>query len=102
MSDSTMTTDQRGNKHWRNFDRKLHRLDGPAVEFLDGFKAWYVNGKRHRVNGPAIEDPDGTYFWYVNGKFLGNNDKGFWKLWDKLTTEQKKDPTLLSYLPEKF
>jgi len=23
----------------------LHRLDGPAVEFADGYKVWYVDGK---------------------------------------------------------
>ena len=33
-------------KQWRKFDDdKLHRLDGPAIEFADGYKAWYVNGK---------------------------------------------------------
>ena len=22
-----------------------HREDGPAIEFADGYKAWYLNGK---------------------------------------------------------
>ena len=26
---------------------KLHRLDGPAVEFLDGGKEWWVFGTRY-------------------------------------------------------
>jgi hypothetical protein len=25
-------------------DDKLHRVDGPAVEWADGYKSWYLNG----------------------------------------------------------
>ena len=46
----------------------LHRTDGPAVEYTDGAKSWYVNGRRHRTDGPAVEYADGTKFWYVDGK----------------------------------
>ena len=28
---------------------KRHREDGPAVEYADGDKAWYKNGKLHRM-----------------------------------------------------
>jgi len=45
----------------------LHRLDGPAVEYANGSKAWYVDGVRHRLDGPAIEDTDGSKAWYVDG-----------------------------------
>ena len=45
-----------------------HREDGPAVEYTDGDKHWYINGKRHREDGPAIEFIDGAKFWYVDGK----------------------------------
>ena len=38
---------------------KLHREDGPAVEYADGSKDWYINGIRHRENGPAVEYADG-------------------------------------------
>ena len=49
--------------------KKLHREDGPAVEWADGKnKDWYLNGKRHREDGPAIECSNGTKFWYLNGK----------------------------------
>jgi hypothetical protein len=34
---------------------KLHREDGPAVEYADGSKKWYLNGKLHREGGPAVE-----------------------------------------------
>ena len=47
---------------------QLHRIDGPAVEYLDGYKEWYANGKRHRLDGPAIEWSDGHKEWWVNGK----------------------------------
>ena len=33
-----------GSKEWR-IGGKLHRLDGPAIEYRDGTKAWYINGK---------------------------------------------------------
>jgi hypothetical protein len=102
MSESVMTTNSIGNKFWRNSKGEYHRTDGPAIEWIDGDKEWYENGERHRLNGPAIEWLSGKKTWYVNDKCLGDNDKGFWRLWDKLTPKQKKDPVLLSYLPEKF
>jgi hypothetical protein len=34
---------------------KLHREDGPAVEWTNGSKSWYLNGNLHREDGPAIE-----------------------------------------------
>jgi hypothetical protein len=58
-----------GSKAWW-VDGKPHRLDGPAVEYTDGYKAWYVDGKLHRLDGPAIEYADGSKFWYIDGKRL--------------------------------
>jgi len=46
----------------------LHRLDGPAVEYADGRKFWYVDGKRHRLDGPAFEYANGPKAWYVDGQ----------------------------------
>jgi hypothetical protein len=120
-----MEIHESGTKRWRNSKGEYHRTDGPAIEWVDGDKEWYANGERHRLNGPAIEFEngnkewwlngilhringpavewaDGEKVWWVNDKLLGWNDKGFWALWDLLTPEQKKDPVLLSYLPEKF
>jgi hypothetical protein len=48
--------------------KALHRTDGPAIEFADGGKEWWVDGKRHRVDGPACEYAEGSKYWYVNGK----------------------------------
>jgi hypothetical protein len=52
---------------WRNSAGKLHREDGPAVEFADGTKEWYLNGRLHRADGPALEG-EGVREWYLNNK----------------------------------
>lgn len=47
-----------------------HREDGPAIEFQNGTKSWYLHGKRHRTNGPAIENSLGIRnpaAWRVDG-----------------------------------
>ena len=44
----------------------LHRLNGPAIEYEDGTKCWYVDGKLHRTDGPAVEWPDGMKYWYID------------------------------------
>ena len=53
-----------------HFDEKnyFHREDGPAIEFSNGQKEWYVHGKVHRVDGPAVEYAGGDKAWYLNGK----------------------------------
>jgi hypothetical protein len=70
MSDSRCKIDDRGNKVWRNNKDQPHRIGGPAIEWADGGKSWWVNGIRHRIDGPAIEYYDGSEEWYVNGKKL--------------------------------
>ena len=57
-----------GTKYWKNDKGKLHRIDGPAIEDINGSKFWYINGKRHRLNEPACEYADGTKYWYLNGQ----------------------------------
>jgi antitoxin component YwqK of YwqJK toxin-antitoxin module len=59
-----------GGKEWYR-DGKHHREDGPAAEWPDGSKKeWYWDGKLHREDGPAIEWADGGKRWYLNGKKL--------------------------------
>ena len=58
-----------GTKRWY-LDGKLHRVDGPAVEWADGSKYWFLNDKLHRVDGPAVEGFDGGKSWYLDGKCL--------------------------------
>jgi hypothetical protein len=43
---SNPTISNNGSKIWYNEDAKLHRVDGPAVEYKDGTKAWWINGTR--------------------------------------------------------
>ena len=69
MKTYTVKIDNSGSKHWYR-DDKLHREDGPAIEWADGSKEWYRDGKLHREDGPAIEWADGTRFWYLNDKEL--------------------------------
>ncbi len=58
-----------GSKHWW-LNGKLHRTDGPAIEYTNGSKSWWLNGKYHRTDGPAIERADGSKSWYLNGEWL--------------------------------
>ena len=32
---------------WANGKDDFHREDGPAVEYSDGFKAWYLNDEEY-------------------------------------------------------
>jgi hypothetical protein len=68
MQTYKVTVDYNKNIRWYNDKEKLHRLDGPAVEWADGSKEWWVDGKVHRIDGPAFECADGSKSWYVNGE----------------------------------
>jgi len=63
----TVNVCAKGNKRWYQ-NGKLHRTDGPAVEYADGGKHWYQDGKLHRTDGPAVEYPDGDKYWYIEGE----------------------------------
>jgi hypothetical protein len=39
--------DKYGTKYWYNEKRKFHRLDGPAIEYADGDKFWYIEGEAY-------------------------------------------------------
>ena len=69
MQEYKVTVDSQGTVHWRDLKTdKIHRVDGPAIEYADGSKEWYVNGKRDRADGPAVEWASGAKFWFVNGE----------------------------------
>ena len=62
---------ENGNTYWYSDPeyKILHRLDGPAVETPDGFKAYYQNGKPHRLDGPAIIDPNKVEDYWIDGVY---------------------------------
>jgi hypothetical protein len=69
MQEYTVRIDSNGDRCWyKPGTRVLHRLDGPAIEYADGIREWWVDGKRHRLDGPAIEYASGTREWWVDGK----------------------------------
>ena len=63
-----ITIDKNGTKEWRLKNGQYHREDGPAIEYANGDKRWYLNGQLHREDGPAFEYANGTKLWYLNGK----------------------------------
>jgi hypothetical protein len=58
-----------GVKHYRDIFDKYHRLNGPAY-ISKGLKQWIYNGHYHRSNGPAVEYENGYKLWYYNGKHI--------------------------------
>jgi hypothetical protein len=61
-----LTLNGKGARRW-TLDGKLHRLDGPAAEYADGYRSWWVAGRRHRTDGPAVEYASGSREWWVDG-----------------------------------
>ena len=45
--------------------------NGMEIDSLGNIQHW-VNGKRHREDGPAIEWSDGDKWWYLNGERVKN------------------------------
>ena len=70
MKEQFIHIDAHGTKrHCSDREMRIrHREDGPAVEYANGYKEWYLNGKCHREDGPAIDDANGYKEWYINGK----------------------------------
>lgn len=70
----------------RYYDKsgKLHRENGPALDYWNGRKEWFLNGVRHRIDGPALyfEGFDGNYNeWWINGVRLSPEKVKLIKLW---------------------
>ena len=42
---SKLTINGLGTKIWRLPNGDYHREDGPAIEYSDGSKSWFINGK---------------------------------------------------------
>ena len=68
MKTYKVTVEEDGPVRWYNEQGQFHREDGPAVEYVNGCKRWYLNDKCHREDGPAVESANGDKHWYLNGK----------------------------------
>ena len=84
---------------WHNESNQRHREDGPAVEYENGTKYYYINGKLHRENGPAVEFANGGKEYYINNKLhredgpaveWADGDKSYFINGKKLTEEEFK------------
>lgn len=52
----------------------LHREDGPAIEYNNGDKSYYINGKLHREDGPAIIRDNHAEIWH-HGEKISETDE---------------------------
>lgn len=41
-----------------------------VIVYKNGRVEWYQDDNLHRTNGPAVEYPDGTKHWYLDNKRL--------------------------------
>jgi hypothetical protein len=46
QSDGSYRT-RHGTKSWYNKEGRLHRDDGPAIIYTDGYVSWWLNGERY-------------------------------------------------------
>ena len=46
MPELILTELPNGDKHWYLND-KFHREDGPAIEYINEYKEWWLNGKEY-------------------------------------------------------
>jgi hypothetical protein len=51
-----------------NFDGHFHCSNGPAIEYKNGSRFWYVRGYCHRENGPAKEFSTGRKEYWLFGE----------------------------------
>jgi len=71
-------------KRYFNDKGKLHRLDGPALEYSDGIKQWCIIDKHHRNIDPATEWLNGGKRWVFNNKYhrIGGPCSSYGDHWD--------------------
>ena len=84
--------DEDGNKIWYQ-NGLWHRTDGgPAVEYPNGYKAWWQNNQVHRLDGPAVEFSDGYKEYYVLGQILTENRfQIFQVMWERTLLERNEE-----------
>ena len=58
-----------GHSVWEDKEGNFHRLNGPAVIFVNGDTFWLRHGQLHREHGPARIWPAAHIeHWYKDGK----------------------------------
>jgi len=68
-----------GNKYWYKEDL-LHRIDGPAIEYSDGRKEWYIDGEQ--FNSYSLN------FLILDSLYLGTEKGKYDLLWLRFFTEE--------------
>ena len=86
----------------------LHRANGPSeIQYSNSGaitnNRYYLYGEQHRKNGPAViwYNDDGSIdfeIFFISGKRLGNDEEGFWALWERLTEVERQHPNILKTL----
>ena len=71
-----LEVDNKGTRRYYNSAGQLHRLHGPAVEYLSGERWWYQNGLLHRTDGPAIISKTGVSSCWLNGEYMTKREYG--------------------------
>ena len=75
------------NNEYHSYNGKL------AIENSNGDKCWFRNGMEHRLYGPAVEFSDGSKMWWLFGlhyfedeynEIMKNAPLFYWKNRDKL------------------
>ena len=51
--------------HWIQYINEHPNFTGCLIN-KDNIKAWYKDGKWHREDGPAMEYVNGSKYWYLN------------------------------------
>jgi len=54
--------------YYHNFSEEERKEKPYCIEFHNSGKNWVVNGNLHREDGLAVEYSDGIKYWYLNGK----------------------------------
>ena len=95
-------------KRWKNDEGLLHREGAPAeITYYENgsimSKHFFFNGKLQNPFGPSSVHyyPDGSRVmetFILEGEYLGQDNDGFWKLWDKIADEQRRHPDILKFL----
>lgn len=49
-------------------------MENYSILFANGTKMWWVDGQLHRLDGPAVEYADGSKEWYINHKKCTEED----------------------------